>query len=418
MKIKACLPVVLCLVFLISGCSTFRAISLVKGGEVLSTAKEESDLQSQFRGHMILVKGKVNGSDRNYTFILDTAALTIIDEKVASELGLSKEVEVEANDNTGRTKKAHLTRLDTLSLGEFTVKNPAAVIMDMARIRQMEGIGVDGIVGSNVLRFFKVKIDYQRPHVTLSGDTTPLNIVSGGCLVKFEQLIKQGFAPMVAVASGDVTFNAVVDTGLAEALSLPIPLLEKAGKDGMIEGKGVMGGGAFEDNNKSRLARLNSFRVGNTEFGKVVAAATERSKLPLIGTEFLSRFVVTLNYPAGEMLLVPSDGEKPRDNVFTTGIGVVRDASGKALVSGVWSGSPADRLGIMARDEIAAINGKPASDYTLHGLREILKQDDGIEAVDLVIRNSQGEKRLTIRKEYLFEASKKSQSTKSQQVGN
>jgi hypothetical protein len=72
----------------------------------------------------------------------------------------------------------------------------------------------------------------------------------------------------------------------------------------------------------------------------------------------------------------------------------------------------------MARDEIAAINGKPASDYTLHELREILKQDDGIEAVDLVIRNSQGEKRLTIRKEYLFEASKKSRSTKTQQVGN
>jgi S1-C subfamily serine protease len=138
----------------------------------------------------------------------------------------------------------------------------------------------------------------------------------------------------------------------------------------------------------------------------------------MIGKEFLSRFVVTLNYPAGEMLLVPSDGDKPRDNVFTTGIGVVRDASGKAIVSGVWSGSPADRLGIMARDEIAAINGKPASDYTLHALREILKQDDGIEAVDFVIRNSQGEKRLTIRKEYLFEASKKSRSTKTQQVGN
>ena len=96
----------------------------------------------------------------------------------------------------------------------------------------------------------------------------------------------------------------------------------------MIDGKGVMGSGAFEDNNKSRLARLNSFRVGNTEFGKVVAVTAERGKLPLIGTEFLSRFVVTLNYPAGEMLLVPSDGDKPRDNVFTTGIGVVRDASG------------------------------------------------------------------------------------------
>jgi len=392
----------ICALLPASGCSTFRAISLVKGGEALNKAKEEREVPFELRGHLILVKGKINGADRDYTFILDTAALTVVGEEAAKELGLAKEVEIEAKDNAGGAKKAYLTRLKNLSLGDFTVNEPAAVIFDMAKIRRMEGINVDGIIGSNFLRFFKVKIDYQRRFVTLSGDTGHLSPVPGGYLVRFEQSMKQGFAPLVEVASSDATFDAAIDTGLADALSLPVTLLEKVDKDGMIEGKGVMGGGAFEENGKARLARLAGFRIGSSEFGRIMASAAEGQKLALIGKEFLSRFVVTLNYPVGEMLLIPIDGEKTRDNIFTAGMGIMRDEAGKTLVSGVWRGSPADRLGIVAKDEIAAINGKAAGGYPLTELRDMLKNDDGMETIELLIRNSDGEKRLTIRKEYLF----------------
>ncbi|GAB7027837.1 aspartyl protease family protein [Geotalea toluenoxydans] len=402
MKIKINMVLLFCLVFLASGCSTFQAISLVRGGEALSPGPEEKVLPAEFSGHMILVKGHINGSAKEYRFILDTAALTMIDKETATELRLARDVEVKANDSAGGTKTGHLTKLGSLTIGGITVTNTAAVIMDMTKIREMTGIEVDGIIGSNFLRFFTVKFDYQRQQVSLSGDLSPLKAVPGATLIRFKQSMKQGFAPMVEAASGDASFKALIDTGLNYPLSLPLSIVKKTDKEAMIEGKGAMGGGFLENNKKEVLTRLNSFRMGSTEFGRVVANGTEGKDVALIGKEFLSRFVVTLNYPAGEMLLVPVNGVKEDDNIFTTGIGVMRDANGKFLVSGVWSGSPADQAGVAANDEIVMVNGKGAADYTLGEMRAILKTNDGKDAVDLAIKNAGGERNLTIKKQFLF----------------
>ena len=403
MKYKVRMMILFCLVFFASGCSTFQAISLVRGGEALSPGLEEKVLPTEFNGHMILVKGNINGSAKEYRFIFDTAALTMIDKETATELRLARDVEVKANDSAGGTKTAHLTKLGRLTIGDITVTNTAAVIMDMTKIRQMTGIEVDGIIGSNFLRFFTVKIDYQRQQVSLSGDLSPLKAVPGASLVKFEQSMKQGFAPMVEAASGDVSFKAFIDTGLTYPLSLPLSIVKKADKESVIEGKGLMGGGFLENNKKEVLTRLNSFRMGSSsEFGRIVANGTEGKDVALIGKEFLSRFVVTLNYPAGEMLLVPVSGVKGDDNMFTAGIGVMRDANGKFLVSGVWSGSPADKAGVAANDEIVMVNGKGAASYTLGEMRAILKTNDGKDAVDLAIKNAGGERNLTIKKQFLF----------------
>lgn len=402
MKSKVCILLLFSLMFLVPGCSTFQAISMVKGGEALSPAREEKIIPAEISGHVILVNGNINGSAKTYRFILDTAALTMIDKATAAELGLSGEVEVKANDSAGGTKTAPLTRVKSLSVGDFTVMDSAAIIMDMTKIRQMTGVDVDGIIGSNFLRFFTVKIDYQRQQVSLSGDPSPLRAVPDACLVKFEQSMKQGFAPLVEVASGDLSFKAVIDTGLNYPLSLPLSIVEKADKGAVIIGKGTMGGGFLKDSKNEMLARLNSFRIGGSEFGRVVAYGTEGNNVALIGKDFLSRFVVTLNYPAGEMLLVPIEGVKAGDNIFTAGMGILRDESGKTIVSGVWSGSPAELAGIVMNDEIVMIDGKGAAVYSLAEMRAILKNNDGKDAVHLVIKNLSGERSVALKKQYLF----------------
>lgn len=42
----------------------------------------------ELKEHCIIVKGKINGSLRQYDFLLDTGALTFIDKEVAGELDL------------------------------------------------------------------------------------------------------------------------------------------------------------------------------------------------------------------------------------------------------------------------------------------------------------------------------------------
>lgn len=102
------------------------------------------------------------------------------------------------------------------------------------------------------------------------------------------------------------------------------------------------------------------------------------------------------------MLLVPVGAGKPRENLFSTGIGVIRDETDRTLVSGVWSGSPADRLGIAPGDEMVAVDGLAAASYHLSGLWELLKNNNTAETVTLLIRNDAMEKAFKVRKEYLF----------------
>jgi len=287
-------------------------------------------------------------------------------------------------------------------MGGFKAEGISAAIFDMDKIRQISGEKVDGVIGSNFLRFFKVKIDYQKRLVTLSGNTAPLIPVPGASPVQIEQSMKMGFAPLVTVSCGETTFDAAIDTGLIAPLSLPPSLSREISQEAGIEGKGVMGGGAIKDFEKVRLVRLDSIRIGSRETGKIMATVAEGQKNALIGYTFLSNYIVTLNYPAEEMLLVPAEGGRNIDNLFTTGIVIRRDDMGKTLVSGVWSGSPADRLGIAMGNEILEINGKAADTFTLQELREQMYDDDRIKTVDLLISNHFGERNYTIVKEYLF----------------
>jgi len=402
MKRIVCVLFAFCIVIHLSGCSLYRAISLVRGGESHVRVDEETEIPFELSGHMILVKGRINNSSRDYTFMLDTGALTIVGKDLTSELGLTKEVGIKLIDVAEGEKIVYLAKLENFSLGGFKAEGISAAIFDMDKIRRITGIKVDGIIGSNFLRFFKVKIDYHKRLVTLSGNTAPFIAVPGASPVQIEQSMKMGFAPLVTVSCGDTTFDAAIDTGLIAPLSLPPSLSKEISQEAGIEGKGVMGGGAIRDFKKVRLVRLDSIRIGSRETGKIMATVAEGQKNALIGYTFLSNYVVTLNYPAGEMLLTPAEGGRNIDNIFTTGIVIRRNEAGKTLVSGIWSGSPADRLGIAMGNEILEINGRAVDTFTLQELRDQMYDDDRIKTVDLLIRSQFGERNFIIIKEYLF----------------
>ncbi len=147
---------------LISGCTMLKAISIVNSGEAISSHPIESTIPFDMKAHAIIIKARVNDSTKEFNFILDTAALTVVDKKIASELGLNGEVEVDVNDSAGKTKKVKLAKLGILSIGDVKVKDSAAVITDLS------DFGFDGIVGSSFLRYFRVTIDYRHRLLTIS----------------------------------------------------------------------------------------------------------------------------------------------------------------------------------------------------------------------------------------------------------
>ena len=59
--------------------------------------------------HIIVIKGKINGSENQYDFLVDTGAITFIDRVVVEELGLKT--------------KGNMAKLKMLEIGEVRIPN-------------------------------------------------------------------------------------------------------------------------------------------------------------------------------------------------------------------------------------------------------------------------------------------------------
>ncbi len=381
-------------------CSADSLFSLFSSGRAHVRANADATIPFELIGHLIVVKGSVDGSGPNYTFVLDTGSFTAVSKRLANRLGLEMKGTCKARGATGAGGKVCLTVLKSLALGGFEVKDISAVVFD-PHFRQRAGMRVDGFIGSNFLRFFKIRIDYGKKLLTVSDDTAPIAAVPGGTLVKIAQDWRNAFVPQVAVRCGDARFIASVDTGLYDPMSIPGALLNRTDMDGEIDGIGAMGSGNFGNMDKVRLVRLSDLSIGPLGIKKIIATSQSGQKYALIGYGLLSNFTVTIDYPAEQMLLVPAEGGRRMGNLFSTGIAISRNYAGKTFVTGVWKRSPAANMGLVPGDRITAVDGRPAGSYTLARLQKLLF-DDAIPGIELSIREPFGEKHFTIEKKYLF----------------
>jgi hypothetical protein len=119
----------------------------------------------------------------------------------------------------------------------------------------------------------------------------------------------------------------------------------------------------------SCFARLDSM---NLESIKIECAAvrfqknqkagvfSEPNAVGLMGTDVLKRFVVTVDFPNGEVFLSPSSTYQVATSDYTiVGIQFLKRAAAY-FVASTWEGSPAELAGVQRGDEIVAIQGRPA----------------------------------------------------------
>lgn len=381
-------------------CSANPVASLLSSGRPNVRAGVNKTIPFELIGHLIVVKGSVDGSGPVYTFVLDTGSMTTVSKQLASRLGLEMNGTCRARGATGADGKVCLTRLKSLALGGFEAKDISAVVFD-PHFKQRAGIAIDGFIGSNYLRFFKVSIDYRRKLLTLSQDTAPIAPVPRGTIVKIGQDGNNAFVPQVEVRCGNARFMASVDTGLYDPMSIPGAFLDKTNMDAQVFGDGAMGSGNFGNMDKARMVRLSDLTIGPLRVGKVIANSQSGQTFALIGYGLLSNFTVTIDYPAGQMLLVPAEGGRRMDNLFSTGIAISRDYTGKIFVAGIWKPSPAGNMGLAPGDQITEVDGRTAGSYTLASLQTLLF-NDAVPSIELTIKEPFGEKNLTIGKKCLF----------------
>jgi Aspartyl protease/Tetratricopeptide repeat len=115
-----------------------------------------------------LVTVRVNGG-KEVTFFIDTGGSEVtLDTDFARELGVPQFGAVQGTFAGGQHAEVQQGRIESLTLGDWTVKNLPAVMMPLRQLS--EGLGakqIDGVIGTTLFYHFLATLDYPNGELVL-----------------------------------------------------------------------------------------------------------------------------------------------------------------------------------------------------------------------------------------------------------
>lgn len=113
----------------------------------------------------------VEGVSKPTNFIIDTGAtVSVVSTQLAERETLSRfeqKFRLSVYGAAGVTEDVPLLMLPRVSFGEYAHANLAAAVLDMNPINETSGFEQAGILGGNILRYFRVTFDFQRAVIRL-----------------------------------------------------------------------------------------------------------------------------------------------------------------------------------------------------------------------------------------------------------
>lgn len=109
----------------------------------------------------LVVPVEING-EGPFRLILDTGAtLTCVADSTAARLALPERPAAGIGVGVGGTGRLRLARVDSLRIGEARAYDVPVCLLDLSHARVL-GTRIDGLVGLNVLKEFRVTLDFER----------------------------------------------------------------------------------------------------------------------------------------------------------------------------------------------------------------------------------------------------------------
>jgi hypothetical protein len=332
-------------------------------------------------GNLVFLQVRVNDSDA-LRFILDTGADTsVIDAQRAKALGLTPQGKIVASGAAG-SAEATFTKGVSVSLPGVNLLDQTIYVLPLESLSVL-GRKIDGVLGNDVLKEFVLEINYSARTVNLyeprsyryagTGKIIPLTIDEGLLFVR-ASITPQGRAPIEA--------RFEIDSGSTGAILLNTPfvashrLLATVPKTIQTNSGGV-GGTA-----RMLIGRVSNVRLGRfvidhpiTHFSQATEGDYASSKYDgLIGDRILGRFRVIVDYSRRRMILEPTPRFAEPFEIDMSGMELVTDGD-DLLIDDVDEHSSATEAGVRGGDILAAINGRPATEFSLDQIRTMFMQD-------------------------------------------
>jgi hypothetical protein len=119
-----------------------------------------------------LVNVRVNGGDE-VTFFIDTGGSEVaLDTDFAKELGAQQFGAVQGTFSGGQHAEVQLGRIESLTMGDWTVKNVPTAMLPLRQLSKGFGVKqINGIIGTTLFYHFLTTMDYPRGELVLRRKT-------------------------------------------------------------------------------------------------------------------------------------------------------------------------------------------------------------------------------------------------------
>ena len=346
----------------------------------------------EMNGNSLFLQARVNGSEPRW-FILDTGAgVTLLNTTTVRSLGLTVGKSGTVNGAGGQAQSAAVKGV-TIDVGGALVKDVDAATLPLTQFENAGGRVVDGILGVEFFKRYVVEIDYEARQLTVyepngyryagRGESLPLSFKHNHPHVR-AQLTLRGRPPL----EGDF----VIDAGSALPVILLPSFIEKNRLRESLPttftayGRGVGGEVPLP------VGRAESIRFGGFTLAQPVTAFPASGTFGgegiagNIGTAVLRRFRVVFDYSRERVHLEPAKNYDDPFEFDMSGLGLTSEGPTFTVlkVARVLPGTPAAEAGLRQGDEIVSVGGRPAAEFKLLALREMLRQPD--RRYDLQVR--------------------------------
>jgi len=364
-----------------------------------------ASLPFHYNSRHVWVKASVNGRPPA-DFLFDTgASITIIDSTYAAGLGLTTQGELQGQ-GAGAAGSARFSEIQSLRIpgddgdGVEFAGQKVGVLSINPFLEPFFWRGCAGVIGADFISRVVTRIDYDHSRLDFY-DPKTFHYDGPGKAVPFALA---GNMPAVHMTLDDrYSGDFRVDVGSSSTVDLHSPFVERNELDKKVKSKKIdVIGGGFGGTFTSTLTRMTKLQLGPytwtepmlTFSGAKIGALASEDYAGNIGNQILERFRCTFDYERRQLWLEPGEHYAAKDRFSRSGVQLGRYGDEIKVIQ-VIPGSPADKAGLDQGDDVAAIDGKPALQWTPDELQRLF--EDGEVGRTVTIVSPRGGKNRTLK---------------------
>ncbi len=335
----------------------------------------------------ILVPVTIEG--KTYRFILDTGAPNMISNELNDLLKHKASGSIGVRDASGNKEHLEVVSLQSLKIGGVEFLETPSLVFDFRNDPVFKCYGIDGVIGSNILRKSVIQLDGRRKILKLSNKVDGLSL-SDATSTSMELLGNQK-SPYIWIdlkGTDNARERVLVDTGMDKLYAISKTnynilkhkkLFQVMGRSIGAGSVGLFGKGLREEH--YRLA-LPIFQIGSLTLTDLITT-TSNDTDSKIGAELLSYGIMTLDYIKERFYFQVDSHIK---DISNSDFGFTATVEGeKAVIGFVWDESLKDK--IHYGDEILEVNGIPVG---LCGFLASKKDRERLDTLELKLKPLNG----------------------------